>query len=60
MRPFGKKEKAASQEDKSGRNSVYGERLFFDYVFKFEDGEEHLFTVNLDPETLRLSAPGAP
>ncbi len=53
MRPFGKKEKAASQEDKSGRNSVYGERLFFDYVFKFEDGEEHLFTVNLDPETLR-------
>jgi len=53
MRPFGKKEKAAAQEDKSGRNSVYGERLFFDYVFKFEDGEEHLFTVNLDPETLR-------
>ena len=57
MRLFGKKEKAASQGGKSGKNFVHGEKLFFDYVFKFEDGEEHLFAVNLDPETLRYLPP---
>ena len=52
MRPFGKREKTADQGDGSGRNAAHGEKLFFQYIFSFEDGQEHLFSANLDPETL--------
>ena len=52
MSAFGKKQKNVSQGEASGQHSEHREALVFDYVFAFENGEEHRFRVDLDPETL--------
>ncbi len=52
MTPFWKKEKKAGQGDQPENNSIPDNAPFFDYLFRFEDGEEHRFKIHLHPETL--------
>ena len=53
MKSFWKKDERADQDEGTKMVSIPESMLFFDYLFKFEDGEEHDFMIHLHPETLQ-------
>ncbi|MBL7173892.1 MAG: hypothetical protein ABIE47_03220 [Pseudomonadota bacterium] len=59
MKLLGKKHGKNVQGNGPDKKTHHNEELLFNYVFRFEDGEEHSFTINLDPESL-LSVPQEP